>query len=292
MRRIAFLFFLICLSFSFLVWSGCGSSRKTANESSATQSGSEDEFDEIEKLLGISRDDGSGSQTSSKQTQQSTKPQAKKQDDLITLLEVDEGKKTDKPVGQTTGVEDKRVLRLQTEVDDLQKQVRQKDREIANLQNQLASKEQTTRTQSPAVPVDYSYTPPPSQHSSGSTSSDAYVNSYNDALSLFDVRQYQNAIREFEQLLSSDMNHSYADNAQYWIGESYYAMGRYQEAIMAFEKVFTFPQSNKNDWAQFKIGQCYFKMGDREQAQQEFQQLIDNYSDSELVPRARDYLAQ
>ena len=88
------------------------------------------------------------------------------------------------------------------------------------------------------------------------------------------------------------MNHSYADNAQYWIGESYYAMGRYQEAIMAFEKVFTFPQSNKNDWAQFKIGQCYFKMGDREQAQQEFQQLIDNYSDSELVPRARDYLAQ
>jgi tol-pal system protein YbgF len=138
------------------------------------------------------------------------------------------------------------------------------------------------------MPVDYSYTPPPST----SVSSDAYVNSYNDALSLFHERQYQNAIREFEQLLSSDMNHSYADNAQYWIGESHYAMGRYQEAIMAFEKVFTFPQSNKNDWAQFKIGQCYFKMGDRERAEQEFQQLIDNYSDSELVPRARNYLAQ
>ena len=289
MRRIAFLFFFICLSLNFLVWSGCGSSRKTTNESSAAQSGSEDEFDEIEKLLGISRDDNSRSQSSSKQAQQSTQPQEKKQDDLITLLEVDEGKKTDKPGGQTTGVEDKRVLRLQTEVDDLQKQVRQKDMEITNLESQLASREQTMQTQSPSLPVDYSYTPPPSQRSS---SSDAYVNSYNDALSLFHERQYQNAIREFEQLLSSDMNHSYADNAQYWIGESYYALGRYQEAIMAFEKVFTFPQSNKNDWAQFKIGQCYFKMGDREQAQQEFQQLIDNYSDSELVPRARNYLAQ
>ena len=229
MRRIAFLFFLVCLSLTFLVWNGCGSSRKTANESSAAGSGSEDEYDDIEKLLGISRDDNSGSQTSSQQTQQKTQPQEKKQDDLITLLEVDEGKKTDKPAGQTTGVEDKRVLRLQTEVDDLQKQLRQKDMEIANLKNQLATQKQTMQAQPSATPVDYSYTPPPR----GTVSSDAYVNGYNDALSLFHERQYQNAIREFEQLLSTDMNHSYSDNAQYWIGESYYAMGRYQEAIMA-----------------------------------------------------------
>jgi TolA-binding protein len=292
MRRIALVFFLVCLSFSFLVWIGCGSSRKTVDESSATGSGSEGDFDEIEKLLGISRDDNSGSQTTAKQTQSNTQPKQEKQDDLITLLEVDEGKKTDKPVGQSTGVEDKRVLRLQTEVDDLQKEIRQKNIEIADLKGQLAAKAQTAQSQTPSLPVDYSYTPPPAQYSSGLPSSDAYVNSYNDALAMFHAQEYQNAIRAFEQLLSSDMNHSYADNAQYWIGECYYAMGRYQEAIMAFEKVFTFPQSNKNDWAQFKIGQSYFKMGDRERAEQEFQQLIDNYSDSELVPRARNYLAQ
>jgi len=292
MKRIAYLFFLICLSLAFLSWSGCGSSRKTVDEGGAAESSSEGEFDEIEKLLGISRDDSQTSQTASKPAEKKAQPQQQEQDDLITLLEVDEGKKMDKPAGQTTGAEDKRVLRLQGEVDDLQKQLRKKDTEIADLKSQLSTKEQSFPSQSSSAAASYPYTPPPAQSSTGSYSSDSYVNRYNDALSMFHNREYSNAISEFEQLLSTDMNHSYADNAQYWIGECYYALGRYQEAVMAFEKVFTFPQSNKNDWAQFKIGQSYFKMGNRERARQEFQQLIDNYSDSELVPRARNYLAQ
>ncbi len=292
MKRIAYLFFLIFLSLSFLSWSGCGSSRKTVDEGGTAQTSSEDEFDEIEKLLGISRDDSQTSQTTSKPAEKKAQPQQQKQDDLITLLEVDEGKKMDKPAGQTTGVEDKRVLRLQEEVDDLQTQVRKKDMEIADLKSQLSMKEQSTASKPSSSAASYAYTSPAPQSSTASYSSDSYVNRYNDALSMFHNREYSNAISEFEQLLSTDMNHSYADNAQYWIGECYYALGRYQEAVMAFEKVFTFPQSNKNDWAQFKIGQSYFKMGNKERARQEFQQLIDNYSDSELVPRARNYLAQ
>ena len=69
-------------------------------------------------------------------------------------------------------------------------------------------------------------------------------------------------------------------------------MGRYREAIMAFEKVFTFKFSNKNDYAQFKIGQCYYQLGDKQRARREFQELLDNYPDSELVPRAREYLSK
>ncbi|MBN2366212.1 MAG: tetratricopeptide repeat protein, partial [Calditrichaeota bacterium] len=79
----------------------------------------------------------------------------------------------------------------------------------------------------------------------------------------------------------------------YWIGESYYALGRYQEAIMAFERVSSqFPKSNKNDWAKFKLGQSYYQLGNQDRAKQEFQELLDLYPDSELVPRARNYLAR
>jgi len=115
---------------------------------------------------------------------------------------------------------------------------------------------------------------------------------YQEALDVFHQHEYRQAINQFEQLLATDMNNDLSDNAQYWIGECYYAMGQYQEAIMAFEKVFTFRFSNKNDYAQFKIGQSYFKMGDKERANQEFQQLLDTYPDSELVARTRSYLSK
>ena len=294
MRRTYYLIFVLLIGMSFLVWTGCGSSKKTvgSDEYSSGDSESQDDYDEIERLLGITRDDDA------RQTQQKTKMKKDDQnDDLITLLEVDEGKKKDAPVQTNAGIEDKRVARLQSEVETLRKDNRDKDMEITDLKAQLALKEQEViqLKQSPSRSLEYTapaagtYSASPSYPSYEGT--DDYVAEYHVALDLFHNRQYNDAIQAFEQLLSVDTNHSYSDNAQYWIGECHYALGRYSEAIMAFEKVFTFRQSNKNDYAQFKIAQSYFKMGDKERASQEFQELLDNYPDSELVPRVRDYLA-
>jgi tol-pal system protein YbgF len=299
MKKLGYLSFLAILSMFLLFWNGCGSSRKTVDESGTTSQGQagEDEFDEIERLLGISRDDSKQTESSSTRADQQTS-QSGQEDDLIRLLEVDEGKPKEQPTVQTAGVEDKRVTRLQSQVDDMQKELRKKDMEIADLKTQLTLKQESLARQQKSTTTSsdaayYStgsqqtastYTPPPA--------SDSYGEQYQNTLALFHTREYQQAIAGFEDLLAQNMNHSYSDNAQYWIGECYYAMGRFREAIMAFEKVFTFPNSNKNDYAQFKIGQCYFKLGDKERARQEFQQLIDNYPESELAPRARNYLAQ
>jgi tol-pal system protein YbgF len=289
MKRSVKLLFLILVCLLIGVWTGCGSSRTAVDQTGSEQSGQGDDFDEIEKLLGISREDDA----SSKEAKPQPSKKEKKEDDLITLLEADEGKNKEITASQTTPAGDQRVVRMQAEVDELQKQIKKKDMEIADLRAQLMMKDEELKNKAASSTANYAYTaPPPARTSTGNISSDAYVNRYNSALSMFHGREYQNAIADFEELLASDINHSYSDNAQYWIGECYYAMGRYREAIMAFEKVFTFPQSNKNDYAQFKIGQCYFKLGESERARQEFQQLIDSYPDSELAPRARQYLAQ
>jgi len=275
-----------------------------SSQSSGQESG--EDFDEIEKLLGISREGStkpveSDKKQEEKKTSQSEKkpaeqPTAQKQDDLITLLEVDEGKKTT-PTAQstpTTGqVEDQRLVHLQSQVDELQKEIKRKDMEIADLKTQLAMKDEALQKQSYTTPTDYSYSASTSrERSTVAMSGDEYVDNYQAALDLFHQHQYQEATNQFEQLLASNSSHSYADNAQYWIGECYYALGKYNEAIMAFEKVMSFPQSNKNDYALFKLGQCYSKLGDSESAKREFQQLIDTYPESELVPRARRYLSQ
>ncbi|MCP4723832.1 MAG: tetratricopeptide repeat protein, partial [bacterium] len=117
-----------------------------------------------------------------------------------------------------------------------------------------------------------------------------YELSYSQALDLFKRRKYRESIGGFSSLLANDKNNSYSDNCQYWIGECYFALRNYHEAVVAFEKVFTFLNSNKDDDAQIKLGICYFRLNDKERAKLEFEKLIRNYPKSEYVGRATNYL--
>ncbi|HQG45045.1 MAG TPA: tetratricopeptide repeat protein, partial [bacterium] len=72
--------------------------------------------------------------------------------------------------------------------------------------------------------------------------------------------------------------------------ECYYGMLAYNQAIIEFEKVFTFHDSDKNDDAQLKLGLCYTRTGNVEKAKAEFQKLLDTYPDSEFRARAQYYL--
>jgi TolA-binding protein len=119
-----------------------------------------------------------------------------------------------------------------------------------------------------------------------------YENNYQYGYNLALNRQFKEAIQVFENLIAVNSNHKLADNAQYWIGECYYALGDYRTAIISFEKVFTFSQSNKNDYAQYKLGLCYFNLNDRQRAKEEFQSLIDNYQNPMLTGKAEEYLAK
>ncbi len=273
---------LLLLILGLVSWNGCAGGKKTVKSTETAQEGeSSSDYDEIERLLGISREDEKKGEKSEK-----------KNDDLITLLEVDEGKKkAEGEPGQAT-VEDKRLLKLQKQVEELKKELKKKDMQIADLKAQLMLKEeQLAKKQSASSTAQPSFYPTTSQGMQPVAASE-YKRTYQRGLELFHQKRYDEAIQVFEQLLATDLNHPLADNAQYWIGECYYAMGKYQKAIMAFEKVFTFRNSNKNDYAQFKIGQCYYMLGNKQRARQEFQQLVDNYPDSELIGRAKDYLAR
>jgi tol-pal system protein YbgF len=122
--------------------------------------------------------------------------------------------------------------------------------------------------------------------------SDSYKDRYQEALQTYRSKNFREAIQKFEALLATDYKNSLAGNCQYWIGEAYYDQGNYTQAIMAFEKVFTFPNSNKNDSAQLKLGFCYLKMNDTTKAKDEFQKLINNYPTSEYISIAKRRIAQ
>jgi TolA-binding protein len=69
-------------------------------------------------------------------------------------------------------------------------------------------------------------------------------------------------------------------------------MGNYQEAILSFEKVFAFTNSNKDDAAQLKLGLCYMHLNDNIKAKTELQKLINDYPTSEYVSMAKRLIAK
>ena len=275
MKRWTYLLLTSFVMFAFLaVFSSCAgskSSKKTETPPAASQD--DESYDEIEKLLGITPEDKAG-----------TKP-ANEDDNLIDLLREKEQKdqkqantESPKTAGQPPKVEPTKNPVVETTPV-------QPPKESENVLSQTQIRK--NRQQPPVTPVEtaptYSYSP-----SSGSE----YEARYNDALDLFHARRYREAIDQYEALLSTSTTNSLSDNAQYWIGECYYALGDYRAAILAFEKVFTFKNSNKNDFAQYKLGLCYYQLKDRERARQEFQTLVDNYQNSSLISSADKYLSK
>ena len=84
----------------------------------------------------------------------------------------------------------------------------------------------------------------------------------------------------------------FAISAQYWIGECYNAVGDYREAINAFNLVLNYQTSYKFDDALIMNGVTYLKIGEVELAKKNFQQLVQNYPDSEYAPKAMRYLGR
>lgn len=100
-------------------------------------------------------------------------------------------------------------------------------------------------------------------------------------------RRYEAAATAFGSILAEAPNSPEADNAQYWIGECLYGAGRYRESLAAFNKVFAYAETEKDDDAQLKIARCHLALGQKTEAVAAFRKLLADFPDSEYVDAAR-----
>ena len=119
-----------------------------------------------------------------------------------------------------------------------------------------------------------------------------YKQTYMVSLGHFQNQEFSDAISGFKELVSSDATNDLADNSQYWLSECYYSKKDFKRAIVEFEKVFTYPGTDKDDDAQLKIGLSYQSIGNVTKAREEFQRLIDYFPGSEYYPKAKEALKQ
>jgi tol-pal system protein YbgF len=115
---------------------------------------------------------------------------------------------------------------------------------------------------------------------------------YDSAYALFKAGDFKNAAAALQDFVRRYASSGYAANAQYWLGNSYYAMRDYANAIAAQQVVVTnFPDSPKASDAMLNIASCYLELKDKKTAKKVFQDLIAKYPDSTSAQAAKERVA-
>jgi tol-pal system protein YbgF len=114
---------------------------------------------------------------------------------------------------------------------------------------------------------------------------------YDRVMDEFKHRDYEAAMAGFRFFIELHSQSALAANAQYWIGECQYRMGRYRDALKSFyDVVSNYPLSPKSAASTLKLGQTYTKLGDHETARLMFDRVVDQYPDSPEAELARKTL--
>lgn len=110
---------------------------------------------------------------------------------------------------------------------------------------------------------------------------------YQAAFDLLKGGQYEKARGAFQQFLATFPDSQLADNAQYWLGETYYVTKDYPEALKAFRTVVDkFPDSRKLADAWLKIGYSHYERKEWAPARQALQKVVEDFSDSGAATEA------
>jgi len=117
------------------------------------------------------------------------------------------------------------------------------------------------------------------------------IEMYNDAKRAFDRGVFETAREEFQRLIKKYPKSKQADNAQFWIGETYYREKWYEKAILEYQKVIEkYPKGNKVAAALLKQGFAFFSLKDKANARLILTELIKKYPDTNESKIARKKL--
>lgn len=114
---------------------------------------------------------------------------------------------------------------------------------------------------------------------------------YQTAFDLLRESRYEEATPAFKNFISSYPKSSYADNAQYWLAESFYVQRDFENAILAYQSLIdNYPDSNKASHSALKLAYSYQELGQTDNAVQTLNSIINNYPGTSIADKATERL--
>ncbi len=102
-------------------------------------------------------------------------------------------------------------------------------------------------------------------------------------------KDYAEARVNYQKLYDNYPDHSLADNAAYWTGETYYVERNFDAALEYFEIVINkYPDGNKAADSLLKTAYSYISLRDRQNTIKALNTLMEKYPDSDAAAKANE----
>jgi tol-pal system protein YbgF len=113
------------------------------------------------------------------------------------------------------------------------------------------------------------------------------ASTYDNALRSFRSHRYDAAAKEFKAIIDGGSGAELTGRAKYWLGETYFAQRKYNQALPLFQESLKQKNSEKKADAQFMIAQSYDHLGSKAKAKAAYEKVVKNYPMSKNVKRAK-----
>ncbi|HEX6435915.1 MAG TPA: tol-pal system protein YbgF [Candidatus Binatia bacterium] len=189
-------------------------------------------------------------------------------------------------IGQSSRDGDQRVKDLEARVAKLTEAFKEQDGQLKAREEELRELQKNTRQQQP-VAGDTS-----AEKSGISAAENETVRSdYEVAWRALEKKDYRLAITRFKEFLQKHPKSKLANQAQYWIGESHYALREFDQAILEFDAVRSrYPQADKVPAALLKQGFAFAELGEKVNARLILQEVVEKYAQSPEAVQAKQKL--
>jgi len=194
------------------------------------------------------------------------------------------------------------VFQLESKVFDLEQQIARMESQIQLLEGNLERVEVSSLQSRPVPrqPIQPPPRPTPGQVESESvailepevpvikepTLFDIGYKNFNDG-------NYAQARQNFRAFLREDPKAKEAPDATFWIADSYYKEGLYEESILEYQRLIdVYPRDPRVPLAYLKQGMGLMKLNKDEEAKLFFQTLIDKYPGSPEADEARKKISE
>jgi tol-pal system protein YbgF len=145
-------------------------------------------------------------------------------------------------------------------------------------------------------PVPGGVPPPPSAPESAAANIPVPASAppeYRDGVDLMRRGDNNGAIQKMREFLRKSPKSDLADDAQYLIGESYYANRDYNRAILEFNEVLLrYPKGDKVPAALLRQALAFAELGDKVDARLVLQKLVSEHGDAPEAEKGRQKLAE
>lgn len=184
-------------------------------------------------------------------------------------------------IGQTSREGDERVRNLETRLAKLEEDAKAQAQLLKSRDDEL--KQLRDATEQRATVYDGS-----SEIALGEN--EAVRKDYESAWRSFERKDYQVAALRFRDFVKKHPKSRLTASAQYWLGESHFGLKEFDKAIVAYDEVRRFAQTDKAAAALLRQGFAFAELGEKLNARLVLQELVEKFPHSAEAPKAKQRL--